>query len=65
MQPETFPRPSDLLAGQQHERTRIVAMIAHRIIELRGLRDPAAVGARQELVRLMAAVQEAGDTPAP
>ena len=60
MHPSDAPRPSDLLAGQQHERTRIVAMIAHRIIELRGLRDAAAVGARQELVRLMAAVQEAG-----
>jgi hypothetical protein len=58
--PEALPGPISLAytEGIQHERTRIVAMLGHRVLELRGITDPECVGARQELIRLMALVQD-------
>ena len=60
--PEALPGPISLAytEGIQHERTRIVAMLGHRVLELRGITDPECVGARQELIRLMAVVQGIG-----
>lgn len=58
--PEALPGPISLAytEGIQHERTRIVALLGHRVLELRGTTDPECIGARQELIRLMALVQD-------
>lgn len=58
--PESLPGPISLAysEGIHHERTRIVALLGHRVLELRGITDPECVGARQELIRLMAVVQD-------
>lgn len=56
---EALPGPISLAytEGIHHERTRIVALLGHRVLELRGITDPECIGARQELIRLMAVVQ--------
>lgn len=51
------PAPAGFSAGIQHERTRLVTLLGHRILELRGARGPAAAGARQELVQLLNTIQ--------
>lgn len=51
------PAAAGFQAGIQHERTRVVCLLGHRALELRGTTDPAAVGARQEIIRLMALIQ--------
>ena len=58
--PEALPGPVSLAytEGIHHERTRIVTLLGHRVLELRGLHAPECVGARQELIRLMALVQD-------
>lgn len=50
-------RAAGFSAGIQHERTRLVTLLGHRILELRGARGPAAAGARQELVQLLNTIQ--------
>ena len=56
---EALPGPISLAysEGIQHERARVVALLGHRALELRGTTDAECVGARQELIRLMAVVQ--------
>lgn len=51
------PAATGFRAGIQHERTRLVTLIAHRILQLRGVKGAVAAGARQELLQLLDTIQ--------